>query len=47
MPEVALFPLQTVLFPAGPLPLRIFEPRYLDMVSRCLRQNEGFGVCLT
>lgn len=47
MPEVALFPLQTVLFPAGPLPLRVFEPRYLDMVSRCLKQNEGFGTCLT
>lgn len=35
-----------MLFPGGPLPLRIFETRYLDMVSRCLRNNQGFGVCL-
>ncbi|HEX5339320.1 MAG TPA: LON peptidase substrate-binding domain-containing protein [Gammaproteobacteria bacterium] len=46
MPELSLFPLNTVLFPDGPLPLRIFEPRYLDMVSRCLKQDDGFGVCL-
>lgn len=46
MSELALFPLHTVLFPDGPLPLRIFEPRYLDMVSRCLKQQQGFGVCL-
>ena len=44
--EVALFPLGTVLFPGGPLPLRIFEPRYLDMVSDCLRRERPFGVCL-
>jgi Lon protease-like protein len=42
--QIPLFPLQTVLFPEGPLPLRIFEPRYLDMISRCLRQNAPFGV---
>ena len=41
-----LFPLNTVLFPGGPLPLRIFEPRYLDMVSRCLREQSGFAVVL-
>lgn len=41
-----LFPLRTVLFPDGPLPLRIFEPRYLDMVSRCLRDDHPFGVLL-
>ena len=39
-----LFPLHTVLFPGGPLALRIFEPRYLDMVRRCLREERGFGV---
>ena len=39
-----LFPLKTVLFPGGILPLRIFEPRYLDMVSACLRTDSGFGV---
>ena len=47
MPEtLALFPLNTVLFPGGPLPLRIFETRYLDMLSRCLKSDAGFGVCL-
>jgi len=45
-PTVPLFPLGTVLFPDGPLPLRIFEPRYLDMVSRCLREDAEFGVVL-
>ncbi|HET8553034.1 MAG TPA: LON peptidase substrate-binding domain-containing protein [Gammaproteobacteria bacterium] len=45
-PELPLFPLHTVLFPGGPLSLRIFEPRYLDMVSRCMRDDCGFGVCL-
>lgn len=44
--EVALFPLHTVLFPGGLLPLRIFEPRYMQMVSACLRGDEPFGVCL-
>jgi len=43
---IPLFPLATVLFPDGPLPLRIFEPRYLDMVSRCLREDSEFGVVL-
>ncbi|MDH3646316.1 MAG: LON peptidase substrate-binding domain-containing protein [Gammaproteobacteria bacterium] len=42
--ELAIFPLNTVLFPGGPLALRIFEPRYLDMVSRCLRDGTSFGV---
>ena len=46
MNELPIFPLGTVLFPGGPLPLRIFEPRYLDMVSECLRNERPFGVCL-
>ena len=42
-----LFPLQTVLFPGGVLSLKVFEARYLDLVSRCLRQSTPFGVvCL-
>ena len=41
-----LFPLNTVLFPGGPLRLRIFEPRYLDMISRCMREGSDFGVAL-
>ena len=43
---IPLFPLNTVLFPGGPLPLRIFEPRYLDMVSECMRHDTGIGVAL-
>lgn len=43
---IPLFPLHTVLFPGGRLPLRIFETRYLDMISRCLREDSGFGVNL-
>lgn len=41
-----LFPLHSVLFPGGALELRIFEPRYLDMVSRCLKEESGMGICL-
>ena len=42
-----LFPLQSVLFPGGLLTLKVFEARYLDLVSRCLRSGQGFGVvCL-
>jgi Lon protease-like protein len=41
-----LFPLSTVLFPGGPLPLRIFETRYIDMVRRCTRERCSFGVLL-
>ncbi|HEX4853138.1 MAG TPA: LON peptidase substrate-binding domain-containing protein [Arenimonas sp.] len=44
--ELPLFPLSTVLFPGGQLSLRIFEPRYLDLVKRCARSGEGFGICL-
>lgn len=44
--QIPLFPLNTVLFPGGPLPLRIFEPRYLDMLSRCMKDNAPFGVLL-
>jgi Lon protease-like protein len=44
--QVPIFPLGTVLFPGGPLPLRIFEPRYLDMISDCLRNDREFGVLL-
>jgi Lon protease-like protein len=39
-----LFPLQTVLFPDGVLPLRIFETRYIDMVRECMRLEKPFGV---
>lgn len=42
--ELPLFPLGSVLFPGGLLGLKVFEARYLDLVSRCLRSGEGFGV---
>lgn len=45
MSEIPIFPLRTVLFPGGQLPLRIFEQRYLDMVKLCTRQGTSFGVC--
>jgi Lon protease-like protein len=44
--SIALFPLNIVLFPEGPLPLRIFETRYVDMVRRCMRGEQQFGVAL-
>ena len=44
--QIPLFPLRTVLYPGGPLPLRIFEQRYLDMVSRCVKNDSPFGVLL-
>lgn len=44
MSSIPLFPLNLVLFPDGPLPLRIFETRYYDMVRRCMREGYGFGV---
>lgn len=44
--QVPLFPLNTVLFPGGPLPLRIFEPRYVAMVRDCVRDDAPFGVLL-
>lgn len=46
MTHIPLFPLNMVLFPDGPLPLRIFETRYYDMVRRCMREGTGFGVVL-
>ena len=46
--QISLFPLQSVLFPDGALPLQIFEVRYLDMIARCHRAAQPFGVvCLT
>ena len=42
--SLALFPLNTVLFPGCTLDLQIFEARYLDMIGRCMKQSSGFGV---
>ena len=46
MKDLPLFPLGTVLFPGGLLPLRLFEQRYLEMAKTCLRESAPFGVCL-
>lgn len=42
--ELPLFPLQAVLFPGGLLNLKIFEARYLDLITTCLREHTPFGV---
>lgn len=44
--EVFIFPLNTVLFPGGVLPLKVFEQRYLDMTKTCIGEDRPFGVCL-
>src|SRR6185503_19392245 len=44
--HIPLFPLNTVLFPGGVLPLRVFEARYLDMTRDCMKSGTPFGVCL-
>ena len=44
--DLAIFPLNTVLFPGGVLPLRVFEARYMDMVRECMASDREFGVCL-
>jgi uncharacterized protein len=47
LPDLPLFPLQSVLFPGAQLSLRVFEARYLDLISRCLREQQPFGaICL-
>lgn len=44
--RIPLFPLNTVLFPGGLLPLKIFEQRYLDMAAACMKEGTPFGICL-
>lgn len=44
--DLPLFPLKVVLFPRMALPLHVFEPRYREMIARCLREEIGFGVVL-
>jgi hypothetical protein len=46
MAEFPLFPLKTVLLPGNTLGLKIFEPRYVDMIANCMRTNSLFGVVL-
>ncbi|MEH6559027.1 MAG: LON peptidase substrate-binding domain-containing protein [Oceanicoccus sp.] len=44
MDTIPLFPLHAVLFPHGRMPLQVYESRYLDLISRCMKENSGFGV---
>jgi uncharacterized protein len=44
--EMPLFPLNTVLFPGWPMPLHIFEPRYLEMIRFCVERKSPFGILL-
>ncbi len=44
--EIPIFPLNTVLYPEGALPLKVFEQRYIEMTKACLRDKLPFGVCL-
>lgn len=44
--ELPLFPLSGIVMPDGQLPLRLFERRYIDMVTNCFRTGSGFAVCL-
>ena len=44
--ELPLFPLNILLLPGGRLRLKVFEPRYTDLVTTCLRSGEPFGICL-
>ena len=43
--RLPVFPLKTVLFPGGRLPIRVFETRYMEMVKDCLKDDHAFGVC--
>ncbi|HEY4371248.1 MAG TPA: LON peptidase substrate-binding domain-containing protein [Burkholderiales bacterium] len=44
--DLPIFPLGTVLFPGGSLPLKVFEARYVDMTRECMKAGRPFGVCL-
>ena len=44
--DIPLFPLNIVLFPGGRFDLQIFERRYIDLVSHCMKTGTGFGICL-
>ncbi|GAA5175005.1 LON peptidase substrate-binding domain-containing protein [Niveibacterium umoris] len=44
--DLPLFPLHTVLVPEARQPLKVFEPRYMDMIKACIKDGSAFGVCL-
>lgn len=43
---IPLFPLNSVILPGGRIPLQLFERRYIDMLTRCLKEERGFGIVL-
>lgn len=45
--NIPIFPLSSITFPGGYMPLRIFETRYIDMVKDCVKNNTGFGISLS
>lgn len=44
--HVPLFPLNSIVLPKGRIPLQLFEPRYIDMLTRCLKEDRGFVIVL-
>lgn len=44
--NVPLFPLNSIVLPGGRIPLQLFEPRYIDMLTRCLKEDRGFVVVM-
>ncbi|MBQ0833709.1 LON peptidase substrate-binding domain-containing protein [Marinobacter sp.] len=44
--KVPVFPLNSVVLPGGRVPLQLFEPRYIDMLTRCLKEDQGFVITL-
>lgn len=44
--EMPIFPLTAIVLPEGRMPLRLFEPKYINMVKNCFKTDTGFGICL-
>ncbi|MGF2685955.1 LON peptidase substrate-binding domain-containing protein [Marinobacter sp. DUT-3] len=44
--NVPLFPLNSIVLPKGRIPLQLFEPRYIDMLTRCLKEDRGFVIVM-
>tara|TARA_B100000586_G_scaffold148328_1_gene107741 strand:- start:1236 stop:1856 length:621 start_codon:yes stop_codon:yes gene_type:complete len=45
--NIPIFPLKSIVLPGGLFPLRIFERRYIDMITECMKEEEGFCIALT
>jgi len=44
--KAPIFPLNSIVLPGGRIPLQLFEPRYIDMLARCLKNDQGFVISL-